>query len=238
MTTPDLPSGYLGLWRRSVIRRSDGSSDATTAVWWFQSPRFHLDLRIPVDRPAPASPAALAALPAEQLLRYGRQSGFAGITVVDGARCEWRPEIAFPAVGDELDVGFMRFDGADRLHEAGLDGSYDEDWVRLAASPMTGARLVSTDAAGETAIAYLLIGEQWAGWGIGRLDDRFPASHGEFSVLQKRGGRWRTLASNCPWLEQTAVFDGAELTAQAVRSWSVGSVVTLERRSWTVSDIA
>jgi hypothetical protein len=63
---------------------------------------------------------------------FGGQSGFSGATVVAAGRCEWHPEIAFPAVGAGLDAGFMRFDTPDNLHETGIDGSYDEDWVRVA----------------------------------------------------------------------------------------------------------
>ena len=120
-----VPQTYEGLWRRKGIWRSDGSSDLATPVWWFQAAEFHIDLRIPVDRKA--------------------MTGFAGTTEVDRDRCEWRPEIAYPFVSPEVDAGYMRFDSADALHEAGVDGSYKEDWWREAAGPVTSSRTVLDD---------------------------------------------------------------------------------------------
>ncbi len=235
------PPPYAGLWRRTGIWRKDADgapagSDVTTRVWWFQSSRFHVDLRIPLDRPQVEEPAALAGLSPRQLARFAAQSGFAGATVVSAERCEWRPEIAFPAVGADLDAGFMRFDTPDNLHETGIDGSYDEDWVRVATGPVLGLRLEAIPASGER--AYLLVSDGWAAWGCGYPDAAFPADCAEFSLLRKHGGgAWRVAASTCAWLEGGAAFDAAPLSLELARLWAPGDVVTLARQ-WRVTDVA
>src|SRR5471032_1705901 len=167
-----VPPEYQGLWRRTGIWRSNGSSDLTTQVWWFQSSRYHIDLRIPADRPSVTDAAALAQLSPEQLACYASQTGFAGLTVVEGERCEWRPAIAFPAISADLDAGWMRFDDADHIHETGLDHSYEEDWYREPSGPMDGVRLEDPD---NGAIAFLLISERWMAWACGRPGDAFQA---------------------------------------------------------------
>ncbi len=236
-TIPPVPASYQGLWRRSGIFRSDGRIDLTTSVWWFQSARFHIDLRIPQDRPQVAQAAALASLPPGQLVRFGAQSGFAGITVVDGQRCEWRPEIAFPAISTELDAGLMRFDTSDNLHEDGLDASYQEDWLRVATGPVSGVRLESL--AEPRKIAYLIVSTDWAAWACGHAATQFPATAGsEFSLLRReRGtGNWRIVESNHSWLENSTDFIMPDIT-----NCLPGQVITLAMQTagqWYISDIA
>lgn len=240
--TRTVPADYEGLWRRTVIRRSDGRSDTTTQVWWFQSSSFHIDLRIPADRPAVADAAALAMLSPEQLQRYAAQTGFAGVTAVDGTRCAWHPEIAFPYVSSEVDAGWMRFDGPDHLHEAGLDGSYDEDWVRVPTGPMHGARLQAPDGA---AVAYLLISEQWMAWACGRPDDDFavdasnPQRWSEFSVFQKQE-HWTIIASNFPSLEKAAPRSADTFDLASARQWRRNEFVIIpwSKVQWQITDIA
>lgn len=216
-----VPAIYQGLWRRTGIWRSNGTSDLSTQVWWFQSASFHIDLRIPIDRPSMDSRAQLAALPPAQLARFSAQTGFAGKTVVAGERCEWRPEIAFPTLSADLDAGWMRFDSEDAVHETGIDNSYEEDWVRMAAAPMRGVRLESTGPAGPAgpSVAYLIIGERWMAWACGSPGDAYSpsapgsGSWGEFTVLHKGGG-WRVAGSNCAWKEGLEAPDAGALAAQ------------------------
>ncbi|WP_296000482.1 hypothetical protein [Rugamonas sp.] len=237
-----VPVDYEGLWRRTVIRRSNGGSDSTTRVWWLQSSRFHIDLRIPADRPAVADAAALALLPPDQLARYAAQTGFAGVTAVDGTRCAWHPEIAFPYVSSEVDAGEMRFDSPDHLHETGLDDSYEEDWLREPSGAMRGVRLQDPHGA---AIAYLLISERWAAWACGRPDDEFaadafqPQRCSEFSIFHRQDG-WTIVASNFPWLEKTASCEADALDPATARQWQVGQLVTIpwSEVPWKISDIA
>lgn len=219
---PTVPVAYEGLWRRTGIWRSNGSSDLTTRVWWFQSSSFHIDLRIPADRPMVADAAALAQLPAEQRQRFAAQTGFAGLTVVDGERCAWHPEIAFPHVSSEVDAGLMRFDSPDQLHETGLDNSYEEDWVRVPTGPMHGIRLQDP---GSAAIAYLLISDQWMAWACGRPDDAYavaslrPEHWSEFSICEKRDEGWVIVASNFPWLGTQTLCKASEVNLATVRQW-------------------
>lgn len=221
-----VPAIYQGLWRRTGIWRSNGTSDLSTQVWWFQSASFHIDLRIPIDRPSMDSRAQLAALTPAQLARFSAQTGFAGKTVVAGERCEWRPEIAFPALSAELDAGWMRFDGDDAVHETGIDNSYEEDWVRMASGPMRGLRLEATSS---SAVAYLIIGERWMAWAFGRPGDAYFASApdagswGEFTVLHKGGG-WRIAGSNFAWQEGWEVADADALEAQ---QFALAEITTL-----------
>lgn len=221
-----VPANYQGLWRRKGIWRNDGTSDLSTQVWWFQSASFHIDLRIPIDRPAVSSRAQVAHLPPALLARFGAQTGFAGKTVVAGERCDWHPEIAFPALSAELDAGWMRFDGADAVHETGIDNSYKEDWVRVADGPLRGVRLDNVES-GE--VAYLLIGERWMAWACGSAGYAYDAqapdagAWSEFTVL-RAGGGWRIVASTLPWLEGEEVPAASALES---RQWTPGEVTTL-----------
>ncbi|ELX12557.1 hypothetical protein Jab_1c11720 [Janthinobacterium sp. HH01] len=187
-----VPVEYEGLWRRSGIWRSNGSSDVTTQVWWFQATRYHIDLRIPVDRVG--------------------INGFAGETVVEGARCTWHPDIAYPALSGELDAGWMRFDDADHVHETGLDKSYDEDWYREPSGPMHGVRL--TAAHGDQ-LAYLLISDEWMAWACGS-----PSGACDITVYRREQQQWTAIASNLP-TPAHAVTLGKEQVLQ----WQAGDLI-------------
>jgi len=172
-----VPQAYEGLWRRKGIWRADGSSDLVTPVWWFQAADFHIDLRIPVDRKA--------------------MTGFAGTTVVEGERCEWRPEIAYPFVSPELDAGFMRFDSGDALHEAGVDGSYTEDWWREAGGPVTASRAVLEDGR----IQYEIACGEFLARATGK-----PHKAADITIWRSMpGGLWRVIASTTAARENVIV---------------------------------
>ncbi|NHZ97857.1 hypothetical protein [Massilia sp. CCM 8734] len=163
-----VPAPYRGLWRREGIWRTDGSSDTTTPVLWFQSARWHIDSR-----------------------------GFAGVTVVQGARCEWHPEIAFPPLGPEIDAGTMRFDGADRVEEIGIDGSYRELWVRIDAGPVRAQRLRRDDGA----LAWLIGGAGWTAWAYGHPGGMAQCGFargdgGAVALPPEAGSAWRVSASD------------------------------------------
>jgi hypothetical protein len=167
MSERTVPVEYEGLWRRRGIWRSNGTSDLVTPVWWFQGASFHIDLRIPVDR--------------------NEQTGFAGVTVVEGERCEWRPEIAFPFLSPELDAGIMRFDSPDTLHETGIDGSYEEDWERAASGPTESHRAV--DAHGKVSIDITC--SDWHARAVG-----LPHKAAEITVMRRTAsGVWKIVAS-------------------------------------------
>lgn len=189
-----IPAEYEGLWRRTGIWRGNGTSDLTTQVWWFQSSRYHVDLRIPVDRIG--------------------INGFAGVTVVDGERCEWRPAIACPAISADLDAGWMRFDDADHLHETGLDHTYEEDWYREPTGAMHGVRLEDPHS---DALAYLLISDNWMAWACGR-----PSEPCEITIY-RRASQWQAVASNLPDYVVQAVTFPLEQALQ----WQPGAIVEI-----------
>ena len=193
-----VPPEYEGLWRRTVIHRSNGVSDTTTQVWWFQSSSLHFDLRIPVD--------------------HVGVTGFAGVTVVDGEQCAWHPAIAFPAISSELDAGWMRFDDADHLHETGLDNSYEEDWYREPTGPMHGLRLEEVNG---DAIAILLISDQWMAWACGSPDDKRACS--EFAVY-RREHDWQLIASNVP----SKSVQSVALNIEEVLLWKPEETISLD----------
>src|ERR1700758_2678236 len=126
-----VPLPYLGIWRRDWIDRYDEHGAARREyrpAIWFQSRRYHVDLRID---PALAhlSMTASAAVFAQS------QIAFAGSTVGSTNKgreiCQWHPSIAYPRLTDEVDAGFMHFTNATHLLEQGLDGRYQESWQRI-----------------------------------------------------------------------------------------------------------
>ena len=247
-----VPPDYIGLWRRKGIWRSDGTSDLTTQAWWFQSSLFHIDLRIPADRPMVANAVALAHLAPVSFARFAAQTGFAGLTVVHGTRCEWQPEIALPAISADLDAGWMRFDAADQLHESGLDDSYQEDWIRVTAGPVIGVRFeaASSDAA-PNSVAYLVIGDAWLAFAHGAPSDAFPScppSTGvppwsEFCIARHDpgSGAWRVLAANRPWHEGAILFAHSAMSLERARQFQLGDLVILPtgiETEWRIAGIA
>ena len=115
-----VPEAYLGVWQRTLLRLADGTEDRSTRVFWLQTGHSHADLRVP--DPAPVTPLAHTAL-----------AGFAGLTRVDGDRCQWHRLIDFHP-DSPVDIGNMTFIHADEVHESALDNSYLEIWERLPAS--------------------------------------------------------------------------------------------------------
>lgn len=113
-----VPEAYLGVWQRTLLTTSSGVRDASTAVYWLQTAQLFADLRIP--QPLPEDDAGLAL-----------QAGFAGVTEIEGDRCQWHRAIDFQPPSGREDIGRMRFENPDYLLEDGLDGSYHEVWERL-----------------------------------------------------------------------------------------------------------
>ncbi|WP_374357618.1 hypothetical protein [Chitinimonas sp.] len=125
--TDPVPDHYLGLWRRTRLR-SAGRIDTSTQVFWLQSRQWHVDLRIPADRPDFAGVSRLADCNAAQLHWLLGQSGFAGLTRVEGEVCEWLRQLDYRPSG-ERDIARMVFHG-DAVEEFGLEADYDEWWER------------------------------------------------------------------------------------------------------------
>ena len=113
---PAVPDAYLGLWERTLLERySDGTltSDRPARVFWMQSPLWHADLRISLDRPDFAAIDSLDECSDAQLAFIAGQEAFFGITRVEGVVCTWlrlfdlRPGVA-------LDIGRMAFETAEQ----------------------------------------------------------------------------------------------------------------------------
>lgn len=125
-----VPERYIGIWRRDWIERYPGGEarpvrDTRPAVW-FQSSRFHVDLRID-DAPAvPASPGT--APPTTQIAFAGRTE----VRPQDGREiCQWWPAFAYPQPTGDVDAGFITFESATHMMEEGVDGRYVESWRRI-----------------------------------------------------------------------------------------------------------
>jgi len=118
LNIPAVPPAYLGVWQRTLLTTTAGVHDTATRVYWLQTERLFADLRIPL--PAPATPQALAT-----------QAGFAGITEINGDRCQWHRAIDFQPPNGGEDIGRMQFVNPEKVLEDGLDGSYHEVWERL-----------------------------------------------------------------------------------------------------------
>lgn len=129
MSTPGVPQHYRGLWRRALLT-APGVRDDTTLVLWMQTPQWHVDLRIPIDRPDCTGCRGLEDCSADQLLGLLRQEGFAGITTVDGDTCEWHRQLDYRPNG-RRDIGSMAFTpGFNVIDEFGIEAEYAERWER------------------------------------------------------------------------------------------------------------
>lgn len=155
---------YEGLWRRKVIHRSSGVSDFTTAVWWFQTESFHIDLRIPVDA-KPNEKTGFAGLTNQTLTEKGED------------RLEWRPEIAFPHLSEEIDAGYMHFIEENVAKEIGVCGTYEEEWFRVDNGEMTYQREVKEDGR----VQFLIEGSRYKAEAIGTPTDRYDGNEGDSS---------------------------------------------------------
>jgi hypothetical protein len=132
---PDAPEELLGLWVRDSITLGDGSVDRTTRVWWNQTRKAFVDLRIPAGRAIIRQPRGDVLLPPSVLESLGRQKGFAGHIVVEGARCRWIRSIDFQPQTDRPDEAIIWIEG-EMLYEEGSAGSvvgssYREIYRRL-----------------------------------------------------------------------------------------------------------
>ena len=124
-----IPSHYQGVWRRALLT-APGVRDDSTLVLWMQTARWHADLRIPQGRPDCSGCHSLADCGRDQLLGLLRQEGFAGITTVDGAICEWHRRLDYRPTG-RRDLGSMAFSPAfDAIDEVGVESDYAERWER------------------------------------------------------------------------------------------------------------
>ncbi len=124
----------LGVWRRSLIRWPDGTTDATTAVRWMQTPSLFVDLRQPANRPSFDGVNCLRDLGRAHIDWMARQEGFAGEVLWDGRHIEWQRQFDIQPKSASPDVGKLWFDG-DVMLEEGRDIPYLEHWHRAVIEP-------------------------------------------------------------------------------------------------------
>jgi hypothetical protein len=98
-----------GRWRRTLLVRSDGSTDRTTSVTWLQADTFYVDLRLPVDGAA--------------------REGFAGRVRADGPWTCWDRLVDLHPPAATPDEGRLDPDAAG-LVETGRHDPYVEHWLR------------------------------------------------------------------------------------------------------------
>jgi hypothetical protein len=121
----------VGLWRRSLIVRGDGSRDDKSWVRWLQGPSDYADLRQPAGRPDFALVNCLRDLTPTHLAWMAAQDGFAGTLLAGDGIFEWRRDIDFQPPGPTPDRGRLSGDG-DLMIEEGYHSPYVEHWHRVA----------------------------------------------------------------------------------------------------------
>ena len=131
-----VPASYIGVWQRDLIETAT-TKDDSSLVLWMQTAQYHIDIRIPANRPQLPQVDKLEDYTNEELLQLATQQGFAGITQVTSANnnrsdiCEWHREIDFQPQTNALDIGKMVFTEANTVIETGIDEAYLEVWRRL-----------------------------------------------------------------------------------------------------------
>ncbi|WP_051965790.1 hypothetical protein [Kitasatospora mediocidica] len=222
-----------GIWRRTLVREADGSTDSTTSTTWLQGPTLFTDLRQPPNLAEAVGGRCLAELDRPQLLVLSTQKAFAGTLEQDGEVFRWVRRIDLHPPASLPDAGTLHFeDGV--LIEHGLYEDYLERWEpadRPAADPV-GA--VLEDPADGCAGQLVRLGS-WFGYVRDRteplgtpglpstpLTERVLGCAGhaeavtlldcEVSLGRIRAGRWEIVRSTLPHRV------GAELRPEATRS--------------------
>ncbi|MDH6108540.1 hypothetical protein P3T36_007716 [Kitasatospora sp. MAP12-15] len=131
----DLP----GVWRRTLVREADGSTDRVSAVTWVQGPALFGDLRRPPGLDEVVGRAPLAQLDRPQLLALCEQKAFAGTLEQDGDRFSWVRQIDLHPSAPLPDAGTLHWaDGV--LVEEGLHEAYLEHWEPVERPSAPGGR--------------------------------------------------------------------------------------------------
>ncbi len=251
-----VPSWLVGLWRRLSIEEN-GQLDTTTQVFWLQTTSGFGDIRIPAQRPAVET---LAALTPSQAIALSHQGGFAGITRLEGDRCEWHHAMDYQPFNGKADVGKLHWEG-DILIEIGPKGAYREEWQRIATGP--------------TATMTLSEGAAWKAWLV-LCGDRFiymcehrtslPSADSlaallsatsdnlthtaatisaeaqqylnceiSFGRIQKSNKPWEIELSTLPWKEGSSLWAADEMTVDYPNEQIIQTVGT-QALTWTVQE--
>lgn len=123
------PAHLLGAFRRKSITFCSGVTDERTIVYWFQSRRFTIDLRLPDAAATPLTD----------------RQGWIGDTLWDAARrrLSWRIERSYQPRDQWPEPAELRFIGNSVL-EFAPSGAYVEDWRQQSSrGPLVGLRLMA-----------------------------------------------------------------------------------------------
>jgi allophanate hydrolase len=154
-----------GSWRRTLLVRPDGSTDATSSVTWLQAGAYYVDLRLPAALPRPA-PAAVTDLPAADLLAFAAVEGFAGRLRADGRWTCWDRAVDLQPPAATPDEGLLEPQGTD-LVETGRHERYVEHWARWSGPDEDFCAVELRDADTGAPAVLLRVGDD-VGWARGR----------------------------------------------------------------------
>lgn len=228
---PELPPRWHGLWERTLLERyGPGSltSDRPARVYWLQTPQWHADIRIPLERPSFDGVAALAACDHNQLSFIAGQEAFCGLTRVDGKICTWLRMFDLNP-GTSLDVARMDFSHEGLIVETGIAEKYVEHWSLTAGSKPGRETPEPVSVSGQA--MFLASGN----WGIHIALRPEPADEFDLychpgkrsrehliwqsslclSLCEHAGGAWNVRLSTFPWLEGRIFEQGGRLAACA-----------------------
>jgi hypothetical protein len=250
-----VPDALVGLWRRLSIEEN-GAIDTSTQVFWLQTSSGFGDIRIPAERPFVN---ALAALTPDQALALSHQGGFAGITRLEGDRCEWHHAMDYQPFNGKADVGRLHWEG-DILIEIGPNGAYREEWQRVSTGP-TATMTLSENAAwkgwlvlcGDRFIymceqrTLLPAADSLAGLLSEKLSEEMSADLGsakiqqyldcEISFGRVRQGKkpWEIELSTLPWKEGSSLWQADTMTIDCANEQIIQTVGT-QTHLWTVQE--
>ena len=226
---PAVPLALRGLWKREVLRRPDEADDRTTRVYWLQTERWHVDLRIPAERPDFSDIGCLEDCTDVQLAFIAGQEAFCGITRAEGETCTWCRLFDLKP-GTVLDVGRLEWAG-DRLIEHGVGADYLEEWVRCesanassdaAAEPTSASRHADGTLMLTAGDFRMTVAPRSDAGGffdpyepVEALDRRARLWRASlaFALWQRSGSSWSVILSTHPFLEGRRIeaeLDGAE----------------------------
>ncbi|USI77599.1 hypothetical protein [Sphingopyxis sp. USTB-05] len=124
----DVPTAFRGLWQRQVIT-APGYRDETTKVFWLQTDRWFVDLRVPEGVLA-IDAESLSQCSKEQLLQLADVQAFVGTLTVRNDILHWiRIHDRHPPTGI-LDEAYCEI-RSNILIENGMHANYQEIWEKL-----------------------------------------------------------------------------------------------------------
>lgn len=243
----DVPSAYVGLWRRERLARPDGWRDVTTEVYWLQSHGLYVDLRIPQPRPDFRGYAKLEELPPELIAWLPRQQGFAGTLTVEDGVCRWQRELDYQPPGEFDDVGQTRFVNDALMFESGVLDEYTEVWRKSVLGGVEGVLAMRAEETPGGRKGILVAVGDYFMYAVDRAH-ALPAPCGRRSWTLddcdceigfgrvRADGPWRIERCSLPFREGAVLLDGFGTHPRRGECWEppAGSVLAKAARQWRV----